>query len=184
MRFIYAIGFSLLITIGIMLLNIGLTFWGFLSLVVGAICWIYNAFKRRSIILYSIVTLAFLFIPANANVSVLASNVVSAVGNISIGGSSYASVQSMTPHIYGCDVILIPTTAKANTRYIVRIYENDVFVQENIIMWSQPEISVHSNRLIRFGLTEANCQPYFSASIGNKDWWKPIYTVKIVELKE
>lgn len=92
-----------------------------------------------------------------------------------------ATVESMTPQLWGLDVVIKPERAKVNTTYLIQLYENGERRQEGILTWTQPEINVKATKLLRFTLREGEYDPYWQAAIANANWWKDIFSINIEE---
>ena len=76
----------------------------------------------------------------------------------------------------GINVSLIPSSsALANTKYEVDLYEKGALRGTTTISWNQPEINVHSARRVSFPLSEAEFAAYHGKNIS------AIFTVTVHE---
>ena len=122
------------------------------------------------------------------SVSACTSYSTSSGNNSSVNGgaeplSNIAKVETMSaiPNGWGgsLDVELKPINAKANTTYIVDLYEKGNLKQSQNITWNQPQINVGEVLPLEFNLSEQEYGAYSQASENSSNWWKSIFSVTI-----
>jgi len=138
-----------------------------------------NSLKKKWIHLINIMLLLTLVLSAISCGGSSKTNNIASVRCISAGfdapGCSNSGVLGHSA-INGINVSLIPSSsALANTKYEVDLYEKGALRGTATISWNQPEINVHSARQVGFDLSVAEFAAYHGKDIS------AIFTVTVHE---
>lgn len=134
-------------------------------------------------ILFICIVLAFLGVEPLASMKDTAIDAVEQKTQTSelFHSNEIATVEDMGATPLGLSVSLKPIKAEPNTTYIIELYEKGNLRARKTLSWNQVEINVGESQTMFFGITANEIDAYWKASISDTNWWKPIFSVKIID---